>query len=335
MLDMKTFTIEAINEVLQGTLVGYTSTAIIGPEQLEMAQTNHISFIGNKKYLKLWESSKACAAIVNQEFDLEPGENRALIKVKNADLAMAKLLEMYVPDAPAFDEDIHPTAVIHHTAIVGKGFKAGAGAYVGAYCIIGKDVTLYPNTTILDHCHIGDHTTIWPGAVIRERCVVGHHCIIHANASIGSDGFGFRPSDDGRGLVKIPHIGNVVLGNYVEVGSSTCIDRAKFSSTIIGDGTKLDNLVQIGHNSKTGRFCLMAGSSGLAGSVTIGDGVIIGGGVCVSDHVTVGNGVLIGGMSGVINDVEDGKKVLGYPAVEARDCLKQWAFLRKAVAPAK
>ncbi|MEI6088675.1 MAG: UDP-3-O-(3-hydroxymyristoyl)glucosamine N-acyltransferase, partial [Bacteroidota bacterium] len=159
----------------------------------------------------------------------------------------------------------------------------------------------------------------------------GHHCIIHPNATIGADGFGFRPSADGHGLVKIPHIGNVVLGNYVEVGSSTCIDRAKFSSTIIGDGTKLDNLVQIGHNSKTGRSCLMAGSSGLAGSVTIGDGVIIGGGVCVSDHVTVGNGVLIGGMSGVINDVEDGKKVLGYPAIEARDCLKQWSYLRKAI----
>jgi len=115
------------------------------------------------------KAQKACAAIVNQEFDLEPGENRALIKVKNADLAMAKLLEMYVPESPAFEEDIHPTAVIHHTAIIGKGFKAGAGAYVGAYCIIGKDVTLYPNTTILDHCTIGDHTTIWPGAVIQRK----------------------------------------------------------------------------------------------------------------------------------------------------------------------
>jgi UDP-3-O-[3-hydroxymyristoyl] glucosamine N-acyltransferase len=328
---MKSFSIQEINAVLQGTLIGNTTEIITGPEQLEMASNNQISFIGHKKYLKFWESSKACAAIINQEFELEPGENRALIKVKNADLAMAQLLEMFVPEPPIFDEEIHPTAVIHPTATIGTKTRIGAGCYIGAGAIIGNEVTLYPNTTILDQTKIGDHTTIWSGTVVRERCIVGHHCIIHPNATIGADGFGFRPSADGRGLVKIPHIGNVVLGNYVEVGSSTCIDRAKFSSTIIGDGTKLDNLVQIGHNSKTGRSCLMAGSSGLAGSVTIGDGVIIGGGVCVSDHVTVGNGVLIGGMSGVINDVEDGKKVLGYPAIEARDCLKQWSYLRKAI----
>lgn len=328
---MKSFSIQEINSVLQGTLIGNTTETITGPEQLEMASIDQISFIGHKKYLKFWGSSKACAAIINQEFELEPGENRALIKVKNADLAMAQLLEMFVPEPPIFDEEIHPTAVIHPTASIGSKTRIGAGCYIGAGAIIGNEVTLYPNTTILDQTKIGDHTTIWSGTVIRERCIVGHHCIIHPNATIGADGFGFRPSADGRGLVKIPHIGNVVLGNYVEVGSSTCIDRAKFSSTIIGDGTKLDNLVQIGHNSKTGRSCLMAGSSGLAGSVTIGDGVIIGGGVCVSDHVTVGNGVLIGGMSGVINDVEDGKKVLGYPAIEARDCLKQWSYLRKAI----
>lgn len=328
---MKSFSIEEINSVLQGTLIGNTTALITGPEQLEMASSSQISFIGHKKYLKFWESSKACAAIINQEFDLAAGENRALIKVKNADLAMAQLLEMFIPEAPVFDEAIHPTAVIHPTATIGSNTRIGAGCYVGAGAIIGNEVTLYPNVTVLDQTKIGDYTTIWSGAVVREKCVVGHHCIIHPNATIGADGFGFRPSADGRGLVKIPHIGNVVLGNYVEVGSSTCIDRAKFSSTIIGDGTKLDNLVQIGHNSKTGRSCLMAGSSGLAGSVTIGDGVIIGGGVCVSDHVTVGNGVLIGGMSGVISDVEDGKKVLGYPAVDARDCLKQWAYLRKAI----
>lgn len=313
LLTMKSFSIQEINSVLQGTLIGNTTEIITGPEQLEMASVNQISFIGHKKYIKFWESSKACAAIINQEFDLEPGENRALIKVKNADLAMAQLLEMFIPDSPIFDEPIHPTAVIHPTAQIGTNTRIGAGCYIGAGASIGNDVTLYANVTILDQTKVGDHSIIWSGAVVRERCIVGHHCIIHPNATIGADGFGFRPSADGRGLVKIPHIGNVVLGNYVEVGSSTCIDRAKFSSTIIGDGTKLDNLVQIGHNSKTGRSCLMAGSSGLAGSVTIGDGVIIGGGVCVSDHVTVGNGVLIGGMSGVISDVEDGKKSIGVP----------------------
>ena len=329
---MKSYSIEQINSVLQGTLIGNTTTLITGPEQLEMASDSQISFIGHKKYLKFLESSKACAAIINQEFELEAGENRALIKVKNADLAMAQLLEMFVQESPRFDQAIHPNATIHPTASIGQNTRIGAGAYVGANTIVGNDVTIYPNATVLDECTIGDHTIIWSGAVIRERCIVGHHCTIHPNASIGADGFGFRPSADGRGLVKIPHIGNVVLGNYVEVGSCTCIDRAKFSSTIIGDGTKLDNLVQIGHNSKTGRSCLMAGSSGLAGSVTLGDGVIIGGGTFVSDHITVGNGVLIGGMAGVMNDVPDGKKVLGFPAVDARDCLRQWAYLKNAVA---
>jgi UDP-3-O-[3-hydroxymyristoyl] glucosamine N-acyltransferase len=121
----------------------------------------------------------------------------------------------------------------------------------------------------------------------------------------------------------------VIIGNGVEIGANSCVDRGKFSATVVGDGCKIDNLVQIGHNSKMGRSCIMAGASGLAGSVTLGDGVIVGGGVCISDHVTLGNGVQVGGMSGVINDFGDGKKVLGYPAVEARDALKQWAMLKK------
>jgi len=328
---MKSFTIQEINAVLQGELIGQTTHIINGPEQLDMATNNHISFIGDKKYIKLWADSKAAAAIVNQDFIIEPGENRALIKVNNADLAMAQLLELFIPEEPIFDEVIHPTAVIHATATVGTNTRIGAGCYIGAHVVIGNDVTLYPNTTILDKVSIGNNSILYPGVVIRERCIVGHHCIIHSNANIGSDGFGYRPSPDGKGLIKIPHIGNVVLGNYVEIGSSTCIDRGKFSSTIIGDGSKLDNLVQIGHNSKTGKFCMMSGSSGLAGSVTLGNGVMIGGGVCVSDHVTVGNGVMIGGMSGVISDVPDGKKILGYPAVDARDCLKQWAYIRNMV----
>ena len=181
----------------------------------------------------------------------------------------------------------------------------------------------------------GNATTIWSGTVVRERCVVGSYCIIHSNVSIGADGFGFRPSPDGKGLLKIPHIGNVVIGNGVEIGSSTCIDRGKFSSTVVGDGCKIDNLVQIGHNSRMGRCCIMAGASGLAGSVTLGDGVMVGGGACISDHVTLGNGVMVGGGSGVMSDFGDGKKVLGYPAAESKDMLKQWVVLRKLAKESK
>ncbi|NDA65318.1 MAG: hypothetical protein EBY09_01560, partial [Verrucomicrobia bacterium] len=130
------------------------------------------------------------------------------------------------------------------------------------------------HVTILDECTIGKNTIIWPGAVVRERCHVGSHCILHPNCTIGADGFGFRPCPE-RGLVKIPQIGNVILGNNVEIGANSSVDRGKFSSTILGDGCKIDNLVQIGHNSILGKYCIMAGNSGLAGSVTLGNGVII------------------------------------------------------------
>ena len=188
---------------------------------------------------------------------------------------------------------------------------------------------LYPNVTILDETTIGAHTIIWSGTVIRERSEIGSYCIFHTNVSIGADGFGYRPSEDGRGLVKIPHIGNVVIGNAVEIGANSCVDRGKFSSTILGDGCKIDNLVQIGHNSVLGRSCIMAGNSGLAGSVTLGDGVIIGGSASIKDHTTIHSGAVVGAGSGVINDVPAGKTVLGYPACDSREMLKQWVALRK------
>jgi UDP-3-O-[3-hydroxymyristoyl] glucosamine N-acyltransferase len=332
---MKTFSILQINEKLNGVIIGNTTQLITGPEQLEAASDGQITFIGHKKYAKLWETCKACAAIINADIELEPGENRALIKVKNADLAMAELLELFVPDEPLFDEAIHARAIVDSTVKMGTGCKIGAGCYVGKNVQLGNNVLLYPNTTVLDNTTIGNNTTIWPGAVIRERCVIGSYCIIHPNVSIGADGFGFRPSPDGKGLIKIPHIGNVIIGNGVEIGANSCVDRGKFSATIVGDGCKIDNLVQIGHNSKMGRSCIMAGSSGLAGSVTLGDGVIVGGGACISDHVTLGNGVQVGGCSGVINDFGDGKKVMGYPAIEARDQLKQWVVVRKLAKESK
>ncbi len=332
---MQTLSIQEIATQLNGELVGNDQLMITGPEQLEQANENQITFIGHKKYARLWENSNASAAIINADIDLQPSEGKAFVKVKNADVAMAELLALFIPDTPVFDEDIHPTAVIHATAIIGEGCKIGAGCYVGKNANLGNQVILYANTTIFDDVKIGAHTTIWSGTVVRERCVIGSHCIIHINVSIGADGFGFRPSPDGRGLLKIPHIGNVIIGNAVEIGANTCIDRGKFSSTVVGDGCKIDNLVQIGHNSKMGRSCIMAGSSGLAGSVTLGDGVVIGGGACISDHVTLADGVQVGGASGVMSNFEAGKKVLGYPAVDARDALKQWVVLRKLAKESK
>ncbi|MFK7833111.1 MAG: UDP-3-O-(3-hydroxymyristoyl)glucosamine N-acyltransferase [Winogradskyella sp.] len=326
---MKSFSIEDINAIVNGTVFGETTNVITGLEQIQKANENQATFIGNRKFAGLWKDSKASLAIVNDNIDIEPGENRVFIKVKNADLAMAKLLETFTPKPPHFETDIHPSATIDKTAKIGNGSRVGAGSYIGKDVVIGEHVTIYPNVTIMDETTIGDHTVIWSGTIIRERSVIGSHCIFHNNVSIGADGFGYRPSDDGRGLVKIPHIGNVVIGNAVEIGANSCVDRGKFSSTILGDGCKIDNLVQIAHNCVLGRSCIMAGSSGLAGSVTLGDGVVIGGSASIKDHTTIHSGATVGAGSGVMGDVAAGKTVLGYPAVDSREMLKQWVALRK------
>jgi len=326
---MKSFSVEDINAIVNGEIIGKTTNKISGLEQIKKANEHQATFIGNRKFAALWKDSKASLAIVNDNLDIEPGENRVLIKVKNADLAMAKLLESFTPEPPHFESEIHPSATIDATATIGKGTRIGAGSYIGKDVVLGENVTIYPNVTILDDTTIGDYTTIWSGTVIREYSEIGSHCIFHNNVSIGADGFGYRPSDDGRGLVKIPHIGNVVIGNGVEIGANSCVDRGKFSSTILGDGCKIDNLVQIAHNCVLGRSCIMAGSSGLAGSVTLGDGVMIGGSASIKDHTTIHSGATVGAGSGVMNDVAAGKTVLGYPAVDSREMLKQWVALRK------
>ncbi|NOX65385.1 MAG: UDP-3-O-(3-hydroxymyristoyl)glucosamine N-acyltransferase [Chlorobi bacterium] len=330
---MKSLTIKEINNILNGELVGNTDQLITGPEHLHKAGSNHITFIGSNKYVLQWETSKACAAIVNENLKIEPGENRVLIKVKNADLAMAKLLEVFDPGPPKLDVDIHSAAVVHQSAVLGKNCKIGAGSYVGKNVVLGDGVIVYPNVTILDDTKIGNGTIIWSGTVIRERCEIGSGCIFHNNVSIGADGFGYRPSEDGKGLVKIPQIGNVVIGNNVEIGANSCVDRGKFSSTIIGDGCKIDNLVQIAHNCTLGRSCVIAGCTALAGSVTLEDGVMMAGGVSVSDHITIHTGAVVGAVSLVMKDVPPGQTVLGVPAQDHKKTLKQWLALRKLVKP--
>ncbi len=319
------FTIEEINQAVNGTLAGNPTILISGVEQISEATKNQLTFIGEKKYIKLWGQSNASAAIVNDNLDIEPGKDRALVRVPDADLALALVLQMYEPEPPKCEPGIHSTAVVDSTAVIGAGAAIGAGCYIGPGVVIGVNTKLYPNVTVLDDTSIGSETIIWSGTVIRERCRIGNHCIIHPNVTIGADGFGYRPSPDGRGLVKIPQIGTVEIGDGVEIGAGSCVDRGKFSATSIGDGTKIDNLVQIAHNCKLGRSCVIAGQSGLAGSVTLGDGVMMGGGARVKDHVTIGAGARLGGNTGVISDVAPGKTLLGVPADDLRQTLRLWA----------
>jgi UDP-3-O-[3-hydroxymyristoyl] glucosamine N-acyltransferase len=326
---LKKFTIEEISQSVDGILVGSPTIQITGLDEITEAQANQLTFVGDKKFISSWDESSASAAIVNDNLEIEPGPGRALIRVADADLAMAQVLHLFEPDPPKCEPGIHSSAVVDATAEIGEGVSIGAGCYIGPGVVIGANTKLYPNVTILDDSSIGSGTIIWSGTVVRERCRIGNGCILHLNVSIGADGFGYRPSADGRGLVKIPQIGTVTLGDEVEMGAGSCVDRGKFSTTYLGDGTKIDNLVQIAHNCKLGRSCVMAGQSGLAGSITLGDGVIMGGGSRVKDHCTVGSGAKLGGNATALADVEPGKTILGTPAQDYRQTIKQWAALKQ------
>jgi len=326
---MKTITIENISRAVDGDLDGDSSLLISGVEEISAAQAGQLTFIGEKKYLNLWDRSGASAALVSDGFELEPGPGRTLVRVADADLALAQVLHLFAPDPPKSGSGVHPTAVVDATAEIAEGVTIGAGCYVGPRVVIGEGTLLYPNVTILDDSFIGNGTTIWSGTVVRERCRIGHDCILHPNVTIGADGFGYRPSADGQSLVKIPQIGTVTIGDGVEIGAGSCVDRGKFSTTYIGDGTKIDNLVQIAHNCRLGRCCVMAGQSGLAGSVTLGDGVMMGGGSRVKDHVTIGSGTKLGGNATVISDVGAGKTLLGTPADDFGKTMRQWAALKQ------
>lgn len=330
---MKSFNIAEISQLLNGKLIGNSSLIITEPENLDTAKSSSISLIGDKTYLKKWKNSEARAAILQEGLinDIAPEADEAFIVVRNADLAMAKLLEMFALDPIELSKGIHQSAVVSESAKIGENTQIGANCYIGSNVRIGSNTIVYPNTTILDHAEIGNHTTIKSGTVISEKCIIGDHCIIHSNVNIGTDGFGYRPSDDGQSIVKIPHIGNVEIGHYVEIGAGTCIDRAKFNSTSVGDHTKIDNLVQIGHNCKIGRGCLIAGCCGISGSVIIEDGVTMAGFVSIKDHVKVGKGAVIGGKSGVIKNIAAGQTVLGFPATEAKKTLLKWAILNRMV----
>lgn len=327
---MHTYSVFDINAILKGEIAGQTSVLITAAEQLEKAAANEITFIGNHKYEKLWTTSRASIAVVNKNIGIEPGANRAFIKVENADLAMSQVLTLFAPPHPILDVDIHKSAIVDETAVIEHGVKIGANCYIGPNVKISADSIIYPNVTIFDNSQIGTNTVIWSGTVIRERTIIGNNCILHPNSTIGADGFGFR-ADPEKGLVKMPQIGHVIIGNNVEIGANSCVDRGKFSATIIGDGCKIDNLVQIGHNSVLGKHCILAGNVGIAGSVYIGNGVVIGGSASIKDHITIGDGAKIGAGSGVITNIPAGQVVLGYPAIESRTTLKQWAILKRLV----
>ncbi|MFI2744320.1 UDP-3-O-(3-hydroxymyristoyl)glucosamine N-acyltransferase [Zhouia sp. PK063] len=325
------YTIPEICELIEGTSNKSSSLEIKGIESLQNATPEQISFVSQPKHLKDVEQSKAAAFVVSKSLPVATFEDKLFITVDQVEIAVIQLLDAFHPGVPEPEEAIHSTAVVHPTAKIGNDVKIDAGVFIGKNVIIEDGCTIYPNVTILEGASVGKHTTIWSGTVIREFCVVGSYGIIHANVSIGNDGFGFCQNPKTGQLVKVPHIGNVIIGDHVEIGANSCIDRGKFSATTIGNHCKLDNLVQIAHNCVLEDYCIIAGQSGLAGSVKLGMGVTVGGSVCVKDHTTVHAGASIGGGSGVVKDVPAGTTVLGYPAMEAKQALRLWGAFKKMV----
>jgi UDP-3-O-[3-hydroxymyristoyl] glucosamine N-acyltransferase len=308
-------------------------------DSLERAGPGALSFIRNARYAKEWAVSKAAAALITRDIPLADIENqleptpfhgpRALLLVADADLAMIRVLDVFAARPTPPTPGIHPTAVVDPSANVAPSAAVGPLSIIGPGATIGEASHLVGNVYIGQDARIGDRVTLHPGVNVLDRCVIGNDCIIHAGTAIGADGFGYRPSPDGRGLLKIPHIGNVVIGDHVEIGANSCVDRAKFGSTTVGAGTKIDNLVQIAHGCRVGRSCIICGQTGLAGSSIVGDGVIIGGGVGVADNVEIGSGARIAALAGVTSNVPAGQTWMGAPAAPAGEWRRAYAALRR------
>ncbi len=327
---MPAYSINQIAEHVDGQVSGPADLTVTGIEILDKATDTQLSFIRSAKFAEQWANSKAGVILLSKSIDIPAScADRSAILVDDADLALNKVIELFAPDKLCPAPGVHPTAVIAASATIGKD------CCIGPHCVIGDNVTLgdgcilHDSVSLHENSTFGTNCEFFSGVIVRERSQIGSHVIIHSNAVIGADGFGYRPSEDGRGIVKIPHIGNVIIGNGVEIGANACIDRAKFSSTVIGDGTKIDNLCQIAHNVVIGRMCLIAAQCGIAGSTTLGDGVQIGGQAGIRDNIHIGSGVKLAACSAVMCDIPAGETWMGVPAREQSVCAREVVAARK------
>jgi UDP-3-O-[3-hydroxymyristoyl] glucosamine N-acyltransferase len=309
---------------LSCALEGDGEIEIFGVATLEGAKEGEISFLANPKYYPELKKTKASAIIVSEDF--QPFD-KPLLKHKNPYLAFAKAIEIFHP-APEPPPSIHSTAWVASTAIIGKNVSIGAHAYVGERTVIGDRVIVGARCIILDEAIIGADTLLHAGCVIRERVRIGNRCIVQNNAVIGADGFGYAKQDDGS-WYKIRQAGTVVIEDDVEIGACSTIDRAALGETRVGAGTKIDNLVQVGHGSQIGRNCLLCAQVGLAGSTKVGDNVILAGQVGAAGHLTIGNGVIATAQTGIPNSVEPGKIISGSPAIDNKLWLKSSAIFAR------
>jgi len=305
------YTVSQIAELLSAEVVGDAQAAITTVCKIEEGVPGGLTFLSNPKYTHYIYSTKATAAIVNADFKPEQDVPCTLIKVENSYLAFAKLLNFYQENQRP-KVGISDRAYIAKTATIGENVYIGEFASIGENVVVGNGARIYPQVCLGDNVKVGDRTTLNAGVKVYAECVIGNDCILHAGSVIGADGFGFA-NQDGEYL-KIPQIGNVVIGNNVEIGANTCIDRATMGSTRIEDNVKIDNLVQIAHNVVVGEGTAFAAQSGVAGSAKIGKHCIFAGQAGVAGHITIDDQVVVGAQAGVSHSLKPGM-YLGSPAL--------------------
>ena len=303
---------------------------ITGAESFENASVNQISFLeANNELKNNIEKTFSSVVIVNEDFELIPtlrNKNISVIVVSYPRIAFAEVLNLLYKE-PDYEVGIDNSAKIHNTALIGEQCSIGANVYIGKNCKIGSRNKILPGAIILENVAIGDNNIIHPNCVIYGDTTIKNNCIINSNSVIGSEGFGFIPKDDE--WIKMPQKGGVIIDNRVEIGTNCCVDRPVIGFTIIGEGTKIDNLVQIGHGVKIGKNCAFAAQVGIAGGAVIGDGVILAGQVGVNNRVKVGNKVIASSKCGIHCDIEDGLVVSGFPAMANKSWLKSSSVFKK------
>ena len=324
---MMQFTAEQIASMVGGTVEGDPKTVVSTVSKIEEGHQGSISFLSNPKYTHYIYTTGASIVLVSREFTPEQPVTATLIRVDDPYATVAMLMQMAARMMNPDMKGIESNVAIADGVEIDESCYVGSFAYISKGARIGRNVKIYPRCFVGANAVIGDNTVLYPGVTVYHHCKIGENCILHAGVVIGADGFGFAPVDGHYN--KIPQLGNVVVGNNVEIGANTCVDRATMGSTVIEDGVKLDNLIQIAHNCHVGADTVMASQVGVAGSAKIGSHCMIGGQVGFAGHIKVGNGVQVGAQSGIPRDIPDGKVLMGYPAVDAGQFARQAAAIAR------
>ena len=320
------FTAQQIADILEGEVEGNPNEEVSRLSKIEEGEEGSLTFLSNPKYTPFLYTTKASIAIVDKDFELEKEVFSTLIRVENAYKSFSKLLEFYNEVKNNKKGRENPN-FIADSAVIGEDEYIGAFSYIGENVTIGKNVKIYPNCFIGDNTTIGDNCTIFAGVKIYSETQIGNNCKIHSGCTIGSDGFGFAPDENGN-FNAIPQIGNVIIEDNVDIGAASTIDRATLGSTIIRKGVKLDNQIQVAHNVEIGQNTVIAAQTGIAGSTKIGANCMIGGQVGIVGHLTIGNGVRVQAQSGIAKNLKDNEVVQGTPAFGYNDFNKSYVYFK-------